>query len=111
GSIRFVPRWPVAKNTTPVTLPLGRLRLATRPFVTGSSPVTKIIGMVSVAVLATSGRCIADDHSRLASDEFRREARQPTELIVRPTIFDRHVLALDKSLFLQTLLECRHEMH
>src|SRR5262249_45965513 len=24
---------------------------------------------------------------------------------------DRHVLALDKSLFLQTLLECRHEMH
>src|SRR5262249_34519391 len=29
----------------------------------------------------------------------------------RPTIFDRHVLALDKSLFLQTLLECRHDMH
>src|SRR5262249_40597623 len=55
--------------------------------------------------------CIADDHSHLTLDEFRREARQPIELIVRPTIFDRHVLALDKSFFLQTLLECRHEMH
>src|SRR5262245_47328501 len=54
SSIGFVPRWPLAKNTTSVTLPLGRLRLATRPVLTGSSPVTKIIGMVSVAVLATS---------------------------------------------------------
>src|SRR5262249_57276619 len=44
-------------------------------------------------------------------DEFRREARQPIKLIVSPTIFDRQVLALDKSFFLQTLLECRHEMH
>src|SRR5262249_18119083 len=55
--------------------------------------------------------CIADDHSHLTLDEFRREARQPIKLIVRPTIFDRHVLALDKSFFLQTFLECRHEMH
>ncbi len=47
----------------------------------------------------------------MALDEFGREARQPIELIVRPAIFDGHGLALDKSFFLQTLLECRHKMH
>jgi hypothetical protein len=39
-------------NTTPVTLPPGRLRLATRPVLTGSTPVTATIGIVEVAVLA-----------------------------------------------------------
>ena len=39
---------------TPVTLPPGRLRLATRPTLTGSPPVTKTIGTVVVAALAAS---------------------------------------------------------
>ena len=39
---------------TPVTLPPGRLRLATRPTLTGSPPVAKTIGTVVVAALAAS---------------------------------------------------------
>src|SRR6516164_8084570 len=40
------------KTLTPVTLPPGRLRLSTRPALTGSSPVVKTIGIVDVAALA-----------------------------------------------------------
>ena len=36
----------------PVTLPPGRLRLATRPNVTGSPALTKTIGIVDVAAFA-----------------------------------------------------------
>src|SRR5215472_10516885 len=39
---------------TPVTLPLGRLRLATRPISTGSAPTPKTIGTVAVPALAAS---------------------------------------------------------
>ena len=39
---------------TPVTLPPGRLRLATRPSWTGSLPISKTIGMVVVAAFAAS---------------------------------------------------------
>jgi len=39
---------------TPVALPPGRLRLATRPLMTGSLPVTNTIGTVVVAALAAS---------------------------------------------------------
>ena len=39
---------------TPITLPPGRLRLATRPSFMGSLPVSKTIGMVRVAALAAS---------------------------------------------------------
>ena len=40
-------------NVTPVTLPPGRLRLATRPSLSGSPPPWKTIGIVVVAALAT----------------------------------------------------------
>src|SRR5262249_17266732 len=43
-----------ARKLTPVTLPLGRLMLATSPAATGSVPVAKTIGMVEVAALAAS---------------------------------------------------------
>ena len=39
---------------TPVTLPPGRARLATRPSLTGSPPVAKTIGIVVVTALAAS---------------------------------------------------------
>src|SRR6516165_1542091 len=42
------------RKLTPVTLPPGRLRLATRPSLTGSPPVTKTIGTVEVAALAAN---------------------------------------------------------
>jgi hypothetical protein len=39
---------------TPVTLPPGPLKLATKPILMGSTPPAKMIGMVAVAVLAAS---------------------------------------------------------
>jgi hypothetical protein len=42
----------VLKKLTPVTLPPGRARLATRPTLTGSWPTTKTMGIVFVAALA-----------------------------------------------------------
>ena len=41
-----------AKKLTPVALPPGRARLATRPSLTGSSPTPNTIGIVAVAALA-----------------------------------------------------------
>src|SRR5262245_114784 len=38
----------------PVTLPPGLLKLATRPYRTGSPPIEKTIGIVAVAALAAN---------------------------------------------------------
>src|SRR5262249_7861233 len=38
-------------KTTPVILPPGRLRLATKPTLTGSAPMTNIMGVVAVTAL------------------------------------------------------------
>src|SRR5262245_17477061 len=48
----------LASMVTPVTLPPGRLRLATRPIFTGSLPAVKTIGMVVVAALAASAEAV-----------------------------------------------------
>ena len=44
----------VERKLTPVILPPGRLRLATRPMLTGSAPILKTIGIVVVAALAAT---------------------------------------------------------
>jgi hypothetical protein len=41
-------------DVTPVTLPPGRLRLATRPICTGSPAIVKTIGTVVVAAFAAT---------------------------------------------------------
>ena len=51
SSKRFGPSILTNMNT-PVRLPPGRLKLSTRPVLTGSAPVTNTIGMVLVAALA-----------------------------------------------------------
>ena len=53
SSMRFVAR-PMLRFETPVTLPPGRLRLATSPIWTGSAPAWKTIGTVVVAAFAAS---------------------------------------------------------
>jgi hypothetical protein len=45
---------PETTKVTPVTLPPGLLRLATRPSSTGSPPMVNTIGMAAVAALAAS---------------------------------------------------------
>jgi hypothetical protein len=42
------------RKVTPVTLAPGRLKLATRPTSTGSTPVTNTTGIVAVAALAAN---------------------------------------------------------
>src|SRR5262245_49548572 len=53
NSNRFAAR-AVTRKVTPVTLPPGRLRLATRPRPIGSAPIANTIGMVAVAVFAAT---------------------------------------------------------
>ena len=43
---------------TPVALPPGRLRPATRPSFTGSPPIVKTMGMVVVAALAANAEAM-----------------------------------------------------
>ena len=100
------------KKLTPVTLPPGRLRLATRPSLTGSPPRAKTIGIVAVAAFAARRRREArrGDHGDLTADQIGRQRRQPVVLTLRPAVFDRDVLALDEAGFLQALAERRHDV-
>ena len=52
------------RKSTPVMLPPGRLRLATRPSLTGSPPLAKTIGIVVVAALAASADGVVRRRSR-----------------------------------------------
>jgi hypothetical protein len=73
---------------TPITLPPGRLRLATRPSFMGSLPVSKTIGMVRGAALysrecrgVAAGR---GDHHHLSVDQIGHQRRQSLSLDSRP---------------------------
>src|SRR5262245_64187956 len=78
------------RKVTPVRLPPGRFRLATRPISTGSAMVVKTIGMVAV----------------VAVNQFGRQGRQPIVLIFGPAIFDCDVPALGKAGLAQASKEC-----
>ena len=97
---------PPVKPVAPVTLPPGRLRLATRPCWTGSPPVTKTMGIVVVAAFAASA---AGAWSRRSlprgGGPDRPRAPAVDHIDLRPAIFDRNVLALDVAGFLQTMAE------
>ena len=61
---------------TPVTLPPGRLRLATRPSLTGSSPVKKTIGTSWSQPWPREPRCCdGDDHGDLLANQIGRQRR------------------------------------
>ena len=81
----------------------GRLRLATRPVLTGSAAPTKMIGILVVAGLRRFRRISAaagEDHSDLTIDQITRQLWQPVIMAFRPTVFDRHVLAFHIAGFL-----------
>ena len=48
-----------------------------------------------------------DDRGDLSTSQVGRQRWKPIDLIVRPAVFDRYVLALDMTGFLQTLAKCR----
>ena len=86
------------EKLTPVRLPPGRARLATRPSLTGSSPTVKTTGIVVVAALAANaagGPPLATITATCRLNQFGRQRWQPIDLILGPAMLDRHVLALD----------------
>ena len=94
------------KKLTPVRLPLGRARLATRPSLTGSSPATKSDGNRRGRRLRRQRRRNAaggSNHGDLAADQIGGQRRQPVVLIVGPAVFDGHALAFDKARLLQSV--------
>ena len=95
------------KMLTPVTLPPGRLRLATRPSLTGSSPLAKTMGIVVVAALAASAEATPPRRQITATCGGPDQPPMPAtgRLAVRPAVFDRDVLALDIAGFLQAMAE------
>src|SRR5262245_34992175 len=85
------------KKLTPVALPPGRARLATRPSPTGSSGTPNTIGIAVVARSRRhhSGRAERGDHLDLSANEVGCQNGQPLALVLGPAIFDREVLALN----------------
>src|SRR5262245_64208564 len=81
SSSRFAVNSPINK-LTPVKLPPGRARLATRPSFTGSSGTVNTIGIVTV---------------------LGRQHRQSIHLIFGPAVYDCHVIAFDIAVLLQAL--------
>ena len=62
---------------TPVTLPPGRLRLATSPSSTGSAAVSKTIGMVVVAAFAASAAGVGRPRQSQSPDAERDRPPAP----------------------------------
>ena len=94
---------------TPVTLPPGRLRLATRPIWMGSAPVSKTIGMVVVAAFAASaaGVLVAAITATWRLNQISHHRRQLIVLALRPAVFDRDILAIDVTGFAQPFEKSR----
>src|SRR5580658_7156681 len=77
------------KKLTPVRLPPGRLKLATRPGRTGSLPVKKTMGIVVVAAFAANLGARHGNHGHLEANQIGRQGWQSIVVALRPAIFDR----------------------
>src|SRR5215471_5883187 len=110
SSSRFAPSRLPPKNVTPVRFPPGRLRLATRPIFTGSSPTTNTIGTVGSATLtASNAGVLRTITAGLAAEQVGGEARQPIRLIVRPALLDSDVASVDEPFLAQAVAKLRHD--
>ena len=112
SSSRFAPSRLPPKNVTPVTLPPGRLRLATRPIlhriVTDDEHYRDGRGG-SLGRLQPQA-CWPTITATFRRDQIGGERRQPVQLIVRPALLDRDVASFDEPFLAQALAERRHEM-
>ena len=92
---RFAVNSPTAK-LTPVRLPPGRARLATRPSLVGSSPTTKTMGVVVLAAFAANA-AVAPPFVAITATRRRTSSAASTgsrsNSPSRPAVFD--LLALD----------------
>ena len=93
----------------PVTLPPGRLRLATRPSWTGSPPDVNNNQNSGGRRHGRQNRCTAFPSLRsrppLRPTQIGHQCRQSIALIFRKTVFDRHVAASDVADLVQAFAE------
>ena len=100
-----------ARAASPVTLPPGRARLATRPLPTGSLTPTITMGIVVVACLAASAAGVSPHHQdvHLETDQLGREGREPLVLPCRHAVLHDEVLAFDIAERAHPLQESPHK--
>jgi hypothetical protein len=102
----------IVNRVTPVTLPPGRLRVATKPYFTGSTPPSKTMGIVEVAVFAASIELRSagcENHADLTQEQVGGHFCQ-NALIVRSPEFDGDVIALDISSVSEAPAEIRYDL-
>ena len=94
-------------STSPVTLPPGRARLATKPAPTGSPAFVITMGMVVVAFFAANADGVPADHDQinLKTNQVRRKLRQALRLLLGKSVLDGDILSLDPSKLAQLLPE------
>jgi len=92
---------------TPVTLPPGRLRLATRPSDRVAPGHKDDRHRRGCGLGCERRRGIADDQGYLPAKKVRYQKRQPS-LILGRAVLDRDVLALNEACFLQALAQHSH---
>ena len=96
-----------------MTLPPGRLRLATKPSLTGSLAVVNTMGIVAVAALAEMVAQRLPPVSKTATwtvDQFYRHRRQLLVMACCPAVFDLDVLPVDKAFIFETQADSFCEM-
>src|SRR6266446_2354070 len=102
----FAPSSAVTK-VIPVTLLPGRLRLATRPSLTGAPRLTKTDRDRRSRRLGYICRddVMSSDHRHLTAYQIGCEVGQSVVLVLRPAILDHDILALDVTGFTNALPE------
>src|SRR5262249_1290877 len=95
----------------PVTLPAGRLMLATRPICTGSLAVVKTMGVVVIAAFTASTPGVLATNTATRRSTSSSAITGTRSYCHRPAVLDRHVLGLDIAGLLQALTECSHHRH
>src|SRR5262245_23104675 len=90
----------VLRRLTPVRLPPGRARLATRPCLTGSSDTPNTMGIVGRECCGEAAGC--DDHRNLPANQLGRKVGESFHLL-GPAVVDRYVLALNIAGFFEAL--------
>ena len=110
SSIRFPANSGDCKDT-PVMLPPGRDKLATKPTPTGSAAPNMTMGVVLVAFFAawTAGVAEATIRSTFRSRSSFARVGQALHLSGRPSILDHNILAINPTEVAKFLLEylCR----
>ena len=96
----------------PVALPPGRLRLMGRPDATGSTPLTKTIGIVVVAALAASAAAPPPVVTITATRRpiISGQRYKSIGLTIRGAEINLHVPAFDVTGVFQRVAECRHQV-